>query len=68
VQPMANVEKIVEFYSSTGLRPYLAPITDDRDRQRFLAEYADQLRPHFPASANGMVLFAMRRIFIVAYR
>jgi trans-aconitate 2-methyltransferase len=68
VQPVASVDAIVEFYKSTGLRPYLEPITDDRERDRFLAEYLEKLRPVFLPSANGMVLFPMRRIFMIAYR
>ena len=68
VQPVASVDAIVEFYKSTGLRPYLAPITDEQERERFLAEYLEKLRPVYPPSANGMVLFTMRRIFMIAYR
>lgn len=67
-QVVPTLESIVEFYKSTGLRPYLAPIGDAAERDRFLAEYLEKLRPVFPPSPTGAVFFPMRRIFIVAYR
>jgi trans-aconitate 2-methyltransferase len=65
---LGAAEEIVEFYKGTGLRPYLEAIADAEERERFLAEYLEKLRPAFPAQANGAVLFSFRRIFIVAYR
>jgi trans-aconitate 2-methyltransferase len=67
-QIVPNVEAIVEFYKATGMRPYLGPIEDPAEKQRFLDEYLEKLRPVFPPSSNGVVLFPMRRVFIIAYR
>jgi trans-aconitate 2-methyltransferase len=67
-QVVPSLESIVEFYKSTGLRPFLGPIEDAAARQRFLAEYLEKLRPVFQASSKGEVFFPMRRIFIIAYR
>jgi len=58
-------EAIVEWYRGTGLRPYLAALADG-DRERFLAEYLEALRPNYPRRADGRVLFPFRRLFIVA--
>ena len=58
----------MEFYKGTGLRPYLDAIGDAGERERFLAEYLEKVRPEFPPRSNGSVLFPFRRIFIVAYR
>ena len=65
---MPNAAAIVEFYKGTGLRPYLDAIDEAPERERFLAEYLEKLRPEFPPRSNGAVLFPFRRIFIVAYR
>ncbi len=65
---MPDAAAIVEFYKGTGLRPYLDAIGDAGERERFLAEYLEKLRPEFPPRSNGAVLFPFRRIFIVAYR
>jgi trans-aconitate 2-methyltransferase len=65
-QVMADVNGIVEFYKSTGLRPYLDPMEDAAERQHFLDEYAGRLGGVFPRAATGEIFFPMRRIFIVA--
>ena len=66
LQIMPDVEAIVEWYKSTGLRPYLDPIEDDAQRQEFLDEYRSRLDPFYPKSEAGGVPFLFRRIFIVA--
>lgn len=68
IHVMQDVNGIVQWYKSTGLRPYLDAITDEPERERFLDEYRERLQPHFPASPAGGVLFPFRRIFIVAAR
>jgi trans-aconitate 2-methyltransferase len=60
-------EAIVEWYRGTGLRPFLKALAEP-DRPRFLAEYLDAIRPHYPHRADGKVLFPFRRLFVVAYR
>ena len=65
-QVMPNVDAIVEWYKSTGLRPYLDRIADAMEREDFLSEYRTRLTPSFPASESGSVGFFFRRIFIVA--
>ena len=67
-QVMPDIHGVLEFYKSTGLRPYLGPIEDAAERQRFLDEYARLVDHVFPHAASGEVLFPLRRIFIVAYR
>lgn len=64
--PMPNVDAIVEWYRSTGLRPYLDRIADEGERAEFLNEFRDRLTPAFPVSASGGVAFLFRRLFIVA--
>ena len=66
LQIMPDVHAIVEWYKSTGLRPYLERIRDNSDRQKFLDEFRARLDPFYPASAAGGVPFLFRRIFIVA--
>lgn len=65
-QVMPDVPAIVEWYTSTGLRPYIASIDDSSEQQAFLDEYANRLSPHFAASSTGEVPFSFRRIFILA--
>lgn len=67
LQIMPDFGAIVEWYQSTGLRPYLEVIREERERERFLTEYAERLRPYYPDSIAGGVPFSFRRLFIIAY-
>ena len=66
LQIMPDLDGIVEWYKSTGLRPYLDCIRDAQRRQEFLEEYKSRLDPFYSKSEVGGVPFLFRRIFIVA--
>jgi trans-aconitate 2-methyltransferase len=65
---MANHDAIVEFYSSTGLKPYLEGLPSAELRDRFIASVLNAYQGLFPTQANGKVLFPFRRIFVIAAR
>ena len=65
---LPDVAAIVEWYKSTGLRPFLNALESDAARERFMADYLARLRPHFPPRPAGGVLFPFRRLFLIAYR
>lgn len=58
---------IIDMLSSTGLRPFIDPL-DPAQQKDFLAEYRQSLSAHYPAMADGAVLLAFPRLFIVASR
>lgn len=60
-------DPVVEWVKGTALRPLLAALGSDAEREAFLAEFAERLRPVYPPSAFGTVL-PFRRIFAVAHR
>ena len=60
-------EAIVDLFASTGLRPYLAPLSPE-EQAAFLADYAARLTEAYPRQADGAVLFPFPRFFIVAQR
>jgi len=66
LQIMPEVGGIVEWYKSTGLRPYLDGIEDEGERAEFLDEFRSRLEPLYPVSEGGGVPFPFRRLFIVA--
>jgi trans-aconitate 2-methyltransferase len=60
--------RMIEFYSSTGLNPYLEGLSSEGLRDRFKAEVLESYRTLFPAQPNGKVLFPFRRLFVIAIR
>ena len=67
VQVLEGDDPVLEWVSSTGLRPVLNGLAD-ADRRTFLASYSAQLRAAYPVRANGQTLYPFRRLFIVATR
>jgi trans-aconitate 2-methyltransferase len=63
---LANHEAIVEFYSSTGLKPYLEGLPSDELKDQFKASVLEAFCNLVPTQRNGKVLFPFRRIFLIA--
>lgn len=57
---------VLEWVRATGLRPVLGVLTEDEEREAFLAEYAAELEVAYPRRDFG-VLFPFSRIFAVAH-
>jgi trans-aconitate 2-methyltransferase len=60
-------EAIIEWYSSTGMRPYLEKLTGE-EKQRFLQSVLAKIREGYKVQEDGKVLFPFRRLFFVAYK
>jgi trans-aconitate 2-methyltransferase len=58
---------IADLLSTTGLKPYLDPLSDG-ERTDFLDAYCKALRARYPVLADGSLLYAFPRLFIVAIR
>jgi trans-aconitate 2-methyltransferase len=65
--PMASPAKIVEWVRSTGLRPFIDPLPQ-AERVTYLAEYGRRIAAAYRARADGRLLLAFPRLFIVARR
>lgn len=65
--PMASPAKIVEWVSSTGLKPFIDPLPP-AERASYLAEYERRIAEAYPPRADGRLLLAFPRMFIVARR
>lgn len=64
---MPGIESIIEWYRSTGLRTYLAALSDE-DGAEFVADISAELEKEYPKQANGEVIFRFPRFFFVAKR
>jgi trans-aconitate 2-methyltransferase len=65
---MPSQEAIVDWISSTGLRPFLAVLATETERTAFLAELRRRVALAYESRADGNVLFPFRRTFVIAYR
>ncbi len=68
VHVLPGPEAVVDWTRGTGLRPWLARLSDEPTRRRFLAEYLREVRRAYPRQRDGAVLFPFLRRFVVAYR
>jgi trans-aconitate 2-methyltransferase len=63
--PMASPQAIVDWVSSTGLRPFLDRL-DPQLKKRYLAEYKEAIAQAYFVRADGKRLLYFPRLFIVA--
>lgn len=66
-QRMPSCEAILEWYRATGMRPYLAQLSE-ADRPAFEADVLAGIRELYPARGSGEILFRFPRLFFTASR
>ncbi|MDO9403357.1 MAG: trans-aconitate 2-methyltransferase [Polaromonas sp.] len=68
--PMASPAAIVDWVSATGLKPFVErlPQAPEDLRASYLAEYEQRIAAAYPPRADGQLLLAFPRMFIVAQR
>ncbi|HHU0690863.1 TPA: trans-aconitate 2-methyltransferase [Citrobacter murliniae] len=64
---MESHQSIIDWVSSTGLRPWLQELSESEQRN-YLARYHELLQEQYPHQENGNILLAFPRLFIVARR
>lgn len=63
---MPSHQAIMDWYSSTGLKPYLDAAVDQEARQGFYDEVFRQVKEAYPVQENGEVIFRFPRFFFLA--
>lgn len=66
--PLDGAAAVVDWMQSTGLRPFLNACDDSAEQADFLEDYRRRLEGAYPVQADGKVLLAFPRLFIVARR
>jgi len=67
IQVMDGVEAVIAWLHGTGLRPFLARLSE-AERPVFLDRYAALLKDAYPARADGKILLPYPRLFFIAVR
>ena len=67
IQVMGGVDAIIAWLHGTGLRPFLARLTDI-ERPLFLERYAALLKDAYPAQTDGKILLPYPRLFFIAIK
>jgi trans-aconitate 2-methyltransferase len=60
-----GAQGIVDFFSTTGLRPFLDPL-DEAMRAHFIDAYRANLAKAYPVVLEGKVILRFPRLFLVA--
>ena len=65
---MASQVAIVEWISSTGLRPFVEALATEVERRRFVDLLQERVSESYGVRADGKVLLAFQRMFMIAYK
>ena len=64
---MPSYDSIIEWYKSTGLKPYLE-VLSDAEKTDFINDVKAQIEKAYPTQKNGEIIFRFPRLFFIAKR
>lgn len=65
---LSNHQALIEWYRSTGMRPFLERLPDDHCRRQFENEVLNGCRESYKVQKDGKILYPFKRIFFIAYK
>lgn len=65
---MESPQSILNWVRATGLRPFLAALETEEEKQRFEQLVLEDYTQAYPPQKDGRILFPFRRLFMIAYR
>ncbi|MDE6862792.1 MAG: methyltransferase domain-containing protein [Eubacterium sp.] len=64
---MPSHQSIIEWYKSTGMKPYL-DVLNANEQKQFIADVLDEIKKEYPIQANGEIIFRFPRLFMLAVK
>lgn len=64
---MPSYDSIIEWYKSTGLKPYL-DVVSDAEKEDFTNDVKQEVEKAYPTQKNGEIIFRFPRLFFIAKR
>jgi trans-aconitate 2-methyltransferase len=68
IHVLESHRNLVEWYSSTGMRPYLERLDGEAARTSFKGMLQKECEAGYPPRRDGRILFPFKRIFFIAFR
>ena len=65
---MEGHHSIIEWYKSTGMKPYLDLLINESEKIDFENEVLERVKKAYKKQSNGKVLFLFKRIFFIVYK
>jgi trans-aconitate 2-methyltransferase len=65
---MGSHQDLIDWYSSTGLKPYLGRIDTDEGKERFKQQILEECKGGYPVQRDGKVIFPFKRLFFIAWK
>lgn len=65
---LASRQALIDWYSGTGMRPWLERLEDEAERQAFKDAVLEAAVADYPLRPDGSVFFPFRRIFFTALK
>ena len=66
VHVMDSPDAVVDWIASTGLRPFLAVLGNESDRDEFVLQLRKRVKESYERRVDGRVLFPFKRTFVIA--
>ena len=63
---LANQAALIDWYSGSGMRPWLEALGDEAERKAFKEAVLEAAKRAYPPRSDGSVFFPFRRIFFTA--
>jgi trans-aconitate 2-methyltransferase len=61
-------QRLIKWYSSTGMRPYLERLPDESSKESFQRQVLEASRKSYPIRKDGKVLYPFDRLFFIAHK